>query len=54
MMPRTLFGRTALVIVLVSFVFQLFTIAVITYFALMPLGRHATSDLACASRTGNS
>jgi two-component system osmolarity sensor histidine kinase EnvZ len=46
MMPRTLFGRTALVIVLVSFVFQLFTIAVITYFALMPLGRHATSDLA--------
>lgn len=46
MVPRTLFGRTALVIVLVSFVFQLFTIAVITYFALMPLGRHATSDLA--------
>jgi two-component system osmolarity sensor histidine kinase EnvZ len=46
MMPRTLFRRTALVIVLVSFVFQLFTIAVITYFALMPLGRHATSDLA--------
>ena len=46
MMPRTLFGRTALVIVLVSFVFQLFTIAVTTYFALMPLGRHATSDLA--------
>ncbi len=46
MMPRSLFGRTALVIVLVSFVFQLFTIAVTTYFALMPLGRHATSDLA--------
>jgi DNA-binding response OmpR family regulator len=44
--PRTLFGRTALVIALVSFAFQLFTIAVITYFALMPLGRHATRDLA--------
>jgi two-component system osmolarity sensor histidine kinase EnvZ len=46
MLPRSLFGRTALVIVLVSFVFQLFTIAVATYFALMPLGRHATRDLA--------
>ena len=46
MAPRTLFGRTALVIALVSFAFQLFTIAIITYFALMPLGRHATSDLA--------
>ncbi|MDP2822425.1 MAG: hypothetical protein Q8O52_07070, partial [Sulfuritalea sp.] len=46
MAPRTLFGRTALVIALVSFVFQMFTIAVITYFALVPLGRHATTDLA--------
>lgn len=46
MVPRTLFGRTALVIALVSFVFQMFTIAVITYFALVPLGRHATTDLA--------
>ena len=45
-MPRTLFGRTALVIAVVSFAFQLFTVAVITWFALMPLGRHATSDLA--------
>ncbi len=44
--PRTLFGRTALVIALVSFAFQLFTIAVITAFALIPLGRHATSDFA--------
>jgi len=44
--PRTLFGRTALVIALVSFVFQLFTIAVIVTFALIPLGRHATADLA--------
>jgi two-component system osmolarity sensor histidine kinase EnvZ len=46
MAPRTLFGRTALVIALVSFAFQMFTIAVITYFALMPLGRHATDDFA--------
>ncbi len=46
LLPRTLFGRTALVIALVSFAFQLFTIAVITYFALVPLGRHATSDFA--------
>lgn len=46
MVPRTLFGRTALVIALVSFAFQIFTIAIITYFALVPLGRHATSDLA--------
>ncbi len=45
-LPRTLFGRTALVIALVSFAFQIFTIAIITYFALVPLGRHATSDLA--------
>jgi hypothetical protein len=39
MAPRTLFGRTALVIALVSFAFQVFTLAVITYFALIPLGR---------------
>jgi len=39
MAPRSLFGRTALVIALVSFVFQIFTVAVITYFALLPLGR---------------
>jgi len=45
-LPRTLFGRTALVIALVSFAFQIFTIAVITAFALVPLGRHATSDFA--------
>lgn len=45
-LPRTLFGRTALVIALVSFAFQIFTIAVITYFALVPLGRNATGDLA--------
>lgn len=44
--PHTLFGRTTLVIALVSIAFQLFTIAVITYFALIPLGRHATDDLA--------
>lgn len=46
MHPRTLFGRTTLVIASVSFVFQLFTIAVIVHFALIPLGRHATGDLA--------
>jgi len=46
MAPRTLFGRAALVIALVSFAFQVFTVAVITYFALMPLGRHATGDFA--------
>ncbi|MCM2309596.1 MAG: ATP-binding protein [Sulfuritalea sp.] len=46
MTPRTLFGRTALVIALVSFAFQIFTIAIITYFALVPLGRHATGDFA--------
>lgn len=46
MMPRSLFGRTALVIVLVSFAFQLFTVAVIFQFALVPLGRHATRDFA--------
>jgi two-component system osmolarity sensor histidine kinase EnvZ len=46
MTPRTLFGRTALVIALVSIVFQVFTIAVILNFALLPLGRHATDDFA--------
>jgi two-component system osmolarity sensor histidine kinase EnvZ len=46
MLPRTLFGRTTLVIALVSIVFQVFTIAVISHFALLPLGRHATNDFA--------
>ena len=46
MLPRTLFGRTTLVIALVSFAFQIFTIAIITTFALVPLGRNATNDLA--------
>lgn len=46
LLPRTLFGRTAWVIALVSFAFQVFTLAVITWFALVPLGRHATNDLA--------
>ena len=44
--PRSLFGRTALVIAMVSFAFQMFTLAVITHFALTPLGRDATDDLA--------
>ena len=46
--PRTLFGRIVLVIALVSIAFQVFTIAVITYFALVPLGRQATDDFARA------
>jgi len=46
LLPPTLFGRTALVIALVSIAFQLFTLAVIVYFALLPLGRHATDDFA--------
>jgi two-component system osmolarity sensor histidine kinase EnvZ len=46
LLPRSLFGRTALVIASVSVAFQLFTLAVIFYFALVPLGRHATDDLA--------
>lgn len=46
MAPQSLFGRTALVITLVSIVFQIFTTAVIFYFALLPLGRHATDDFA--------
>lgn len=46
MLPRSLFGRTALVIALVSIAFQAFTIAVILNFALVPLGRHATDDFA--------
>lgn len=46
MLPHSLFGRTALVIALVSIAFQTFTIAVIMHFALVPLGRHATEDFA--------
>jgi two-component system osmolarity sensor histidine kinase EnvZ len=46
MTPRSLFGRMALVIALVSITFQGFTIAVIGYFALVPLGQLATDDLA--------
>ena len=44
--PSTLFGRTTLVIAVVSVAFQFFTVAVITQFALVPLGRHATRDFA--------
>jgi two-component system, OmpR family, osmolarity sensor histidine kinase EnvZ len=46
MTPRTLFGRMVLVIALVSIAFQAFTIAVFIRFALLPLGRQATDDLA--------
>lgn len=51
MLPQTLFGRTALVIALVSFAFQLFTLTVITYFALIPLGRDATDGFAALMLT---
>jgi len=44
--PQTLFGRTVLAIALVSVTFQLFTLATIFYFVLLPLGRHATDDFA--------
>jgi len=46
LLPPTLFGRTVLVIALVSIAFQVFTLAMIFHFALVPLGRHATDDLA--------
>lgn len=51
LLPPTLFARTALVIALVSIAFQLFTLAVIFYFALVPLGRHATDDFAALMLT---
>ncbi len=51
LLPPTLFGRTALVIALVSIAFQIFTLAVIFYFALVPLGRHATDDFAALMLT---
>lgn len=46
LLPPSLFGRTAIVIAVVSVTFQLFTLAVITYFALVPLGRQGTDDFA--------
>jgi two-component system osmolarity sensor histidine kinase EnvZ len=51
LLPPTLFGRTALVIAWVSIAFQMFTLAVIFYFALVPLGRHATDDFAALMLT---
>ena len=51
LLPRSLFGRAALVIASVSIAFQLFTLAIIFYFALVPLGRHATDDLAALMLT---
>lgn len=50
-LPRSLFGRTAWVIAAVSITFQLFTLTVIFYFALVPLGHHATDDLAALMLT---
>lgn len=51
LLPRSLFGRTALVIASVSIAFQLFTLAIIFFFALVPLGRDATDDLAALMLT---
>lgn len=51
MLPPSLFGRTVLVIALVSIAFQIFTLAVIVNFALVPLGRHATDDFAALMLT---
>ena len=51
LLPGSLFGRTALVIALVSIAFQIFTLTVIFYFALVPLGRHATDDFAALMLT---
>lgn len=44
--PRTLFGRIVAVIAAVSIAFQAFTLAVVTFLALVPLGRQATDDFA--------
>ena len=52
LLPRTLFGRTALVIASASIAFQAFTLAVIFHFALIPLGRHATDDFAALMLSG--
>ena len=45
-LPATLFARIVAVIALVSIAFQAFTLAVVTVFALLPLGRQATDDFA--------
>ncbi|GAB4351411.1 MAG: two-component system sensor histidine kinase EnvZ [Gammaproteobacteria bacterium] len=44
--PRTLFGRTLATIAFVAVAFQLFTIAVVAYYLLVPLGKRAAEDLA--------
>ena len=44
--PRTLFGRTLATIAFVAVAFQAFTIAVIAYYLLVPLGKRAAGDLA--------
>ncbi len=43
---RTLFGRIALTIVLAATTLQLFSIGVLLYYVLVPLGQRATDDLA--------
>ncbi len=45
-LPRTLFGRIAVTIVLASIASQLFSVAILLYYVLVPLGQRATDDLA--------
>jgi two-component system osmolarity sensor histidine kinase EnvZ len=44
--PRTLFQKTLFTIALVSLGFQVFTLTVLAWLALVPLGQRATDDLA--------
>lgn len=44
--PRTLFGKTLLTIAVVSIGFQIFTLAVIGYWMLVPVGQRSADDLA--------
>ena len=44
--PRTLFWKTLTTIVVISITFQLFTLIVLAYYLVIPLGQRATDDLA--------
>ena len=44
--PRPLFGKTLATIALVAVGFQLFTLGVIAYQMLVPLGKRSADDLA--------
>jgi len=44
--PRTLFWKTLTTIVAISITFQLFTLVVLAYYLVIPLGQRATDDLA--------